>query len=1414
MRWRFFGVIILLSVQWGFPQSYIIKFTSAQKDPAAFRALLQSAVQRSNSKNKTSVQFSLRQFRQELSPKVSTFPWSRYSLIAFNRTPSAELLNSIEQVGSVEYLQLNNQYRAYSIPNDSAYPSQWNLERIRIKALREKGVINASLPSVIVGVIDTGIDDDHPDLKDAIAMNDGERGNGKESNGLDDDANGFIDDWRGYDFVDGDIQDEGDWSQRDNDPNDENGHGTSVAGIIGAKSGNGIGLSGVSNALLMPLRAFGKNGNGTDIDIASAIVYAADNGAEIINMSFGDVVQSPFLHDAVRYAYGKNVILVASSGNDGTDYPHYPSDFSEVISTGSVGQFNARSFFSSNSPSLDIMAPGEQIVTTTSGGGYTDQFAGTSAAAPHVSGTAAVLLSMQKRSMTTDPLLVPLRNEEIRGILLNSADDAGEPGWDKFYASGIVNAERALTAAGGSIVQIHSPRLDENIVSTVLPIVISAVSPYCERVELYYGIGDSPKDWSLVKSVNGRIFYRDTLTFWNITSFVPNIYQLRLIVKNSKGNDVETRQRIIIDATTPAILSFRYRDSVITFNDHIGLVEARMDRNTTASLYYRKKGETAYRVINSGGLQLNHAFVLSEGEFIPNVKYEFYCLFTENSVQKRATRFPNMGLVGFDHFDFSLDAQRIPSTGFVKKSFTLPAGYLLNSVPVIQGKNHVILNEYGPENTFGRLKAYQFAGGSFLVRDSSVQSWVPRSFVSKSSSDAPLILVQDRGTSQLLKVDTVTGKFFSVPVWGDSTDVWASQLIDLDGDARPEIIARSSSDFLIYRNIGNGQFSKVTQLPNPTKPLSGEAKNQFGPPRSLVGDFSGTGKKEIVFADYDGDLISYRQSSPNSLDFTLAWIDSTDLFEMSDYLAAGDFTGDGIQDIAVAGHSDLSWNQDREYNVPVWTIRVLSHRSADAPGTISTIWEQNVLGVRSGSGYDNGLVSGKLRSTDLKEALFISLNPNLYIVEWDALKKTFVPRWHHTSSSNSLIIDDLDGDSYNDLGFHTDGKTEFWSLENSAAVQTPYALTARPLGTSVIGLTWNSSSTTHRLYRGTHSDSLILIKTVNGKTWNDSSLTEDTRYYYSVSAFNGQESGMSERVSAVPHKNPLITSVKQSSLDQLTIDISYSITSSGLLNSRFILDPLTSTMAASSVVWRSPRSVIATFPSAVTPGNHTLKIAQLQDESGMSADTNQAFPFTAVMTEENVFLATSVSMPSSQRIVITFNGIPDLTTARQASRYTVKTVARTFSIASVDSVSPTSVALNFASGSALNALALRIETTLDRSIRSLSGTLLNSGKGQVLSIAQEAKDLEQIAVYPNPVKNSPVVSFANIPANCRITVYSPNGTKVKTFDERSGREGISWDLKDERGNIVSTGIYLYRVELMGTSNDIISTKLGKFAVIR
>ena len=202
---------------------------------------------------------------------------------------------------SIDYIQKASEYKLDFIPNDSLISDQWALEKIKAFDAWDKTL---GADTVLLGVIDTGIDYDHPDLKNKIYQNSGEtgldnQGNDKRSNNIDDDNNGFIDDYRGWDFTDrvGFPFDTsgGDYLDWDNDPKDENGHGSFIAGIAGAQTNNLTGIAGAApNIKLVNLRAFDPAGYGEEDDVAAAILYAVQMGVKVLNMSFGD---SALSHD-------------------------------------------------------------------------------------------------------------------------------------------------------------------------------------------------------------------------------------------------------------------------------------------------------------------------------------------------------------------------------------------------------------------------------------------------------------------------------------------------------------------------------------------------------------------------------------------------------------------------------------------------------------------------------------------------------------------------------------------------------------------------------------------------------------------------------------------------------------------------------------------------------------------------------------------------------------------------------------------------------------------------------------------------------------------------------------------------------------------------------------------------------------
>ncbi len=347
-----------------------------------------------------------------------------YKLKVSKNADIKKLAEEYSKLPYVEYAEPNYIYEILYQPDDSSFASQWGLNVIRAN---ESWNITRGNSSVVIAIIDTGVDWDHPDLALNIWNNTDEI----PDNGVDDDNNSYVDDVRGYDFVDIDnssYEDEGyifdpneDYNNNDTNPMDYHGHGTHCAGIAAAVTNNSQGIAGVCwYCKIMPVRAgfkiwcpasecgvAGWTGILEVDDIAHAIRYAADNNASIISMSFGGT-NSSTLQDAIDYAYSKNITLIAAAGNDGTSDKTnaYPAAYDNVIGVAATGEGDSVPSYSNYGAWVDVAAPGNNIYSTY----YNDTYAtmsGTSMAAPHVAGGAGLLLSYNSS----------LSQTEIRDIL-------------------------------------------------------------------------------------------------------------------------------------------------------------------------------------------------------------------------------------------------------------------------------------------------------------------------------------------------------------------------------------------------------------------------------------------------------------------------------------------------------------------------------------------------------------------------------------------------------------------------------------------------------------------------------------------------------------------------------------------------------------------------------------------------------------------------------------------------------------------------------------------------------------------------------------------------------------------------------------------------------------------------------------
>ena len=366
----------------------------------------------------------------------------------------------ISQLPEVVYAEPLFLYRVDDVtsctPNDSSRGLQWYLDRILADTAF---CISTGDTSVVIGIVDTGVQLDHPDLAANIWHNSGEMGldslgRDKRFNGIDDDGDGYVDDWQGWDFGGADFNN----PIGDNDPSPKstlNGHGTHVAGVASAVTNNSRGISGIGyNCRIMAIKTTSDNDTRPDgpyiVFGFDGIVFAADHGAKIINCSWGGAGASQFEQDVINYATQEGSLVVAAAGNGASSEPNYPSSYDNVLSVAATSLNDKKSTYSNYGSTIDVSAPGGEAVNSPTISIYSTDYpstygieAGTSFSSPLTAGLAALVA-------TKFPGYSPVQIGEQVRVTADSID-APNPFYIKQLGKGRINALRALTESWPSV---------------------------------------------------------------------------------------------------------------------------------------------------------------------------------------------------------------------------------------------------------------------------------------------------------------------------------------------------------------------------------------------------------------------------------------------------------------------------------------------------------------------------------------------------------------------------------------------------------------------------------------------------------------------------------------------------------------------------------------------------------------------------------------------------------------------------------------------------------------------------------------------------------------------------------------------------------------------------------------------------
>ncbi len=1324
---------------------------------------------------------------------------NQYYLANVTNLPESQQLAALNFPG-IAYIQQNYLRKMHLNPNDAYYnqlvhyvsqiPNAWNYST------------GSSL--IKVGIVDSGVLIHHPDLQANIYINLNEIPN----NGIDDDGNGYVDDWCGWDFADApEMADTalGDYIGQDNDVEDENFHGTHVAGIVGAVGNNNIGVVGVCwNVGIVPIRAGFRTTSGAgylqDDDAAAALIYATDMGCNVINMSWGDPNYSPIIADACEYAYSKGVTLIASAGNDAGPGLSYPAKLTSVISVGSVNKGKQLSGFSSYGTDLDLVAVGERVLSTYKLTGNEMYFMqdGTSMSAPFVTGAVALLLSLQ-------PDLSPA---EVRSRLLNSCEDINDLGFDIKTGHGLLNVKNLLDNINPPFVEITSP-LDQLGISETTSIIGSVYGDDFARYTVCYKSLSDPNGggWKDVTThypdptPHTVQVHNGVLAEFYIPYYFPEgTYLIRLQYEKcfNNVNRYNYFRTIIVDRSAPelkpqSLSGFkRYEKQNLRY-----YVAAVFDEVVRSELHVTASDGSVYQVYSTLQDSVQTWRLPDE---VPEGPI---------SISISAGNAANIWVHTqvFSNF-MNIVYENVPIYGFQAEVIGAPRRPLHRKYDFNGNGSAEYIAMEMPASGYGTVKAFEPYPDVHVQTHSFDDAFWPLDFGNTNQSGMELLLL--KGETAYLW-ETGTADTYPNPSLNIQLDVGISGgvMADYNNDGIPDFLTvknlPAEKVIQAYRRYANGTIDSLNTISNPTTTFE---RNNFVP-TIIVDNLDGDNIPDILSADTDGDVMVFEIINANL--HHMRW--STRLPVGNAYtLTTGDFDGDGSRDFFVGGWTTNILNPDLNF----WYFEGFKKQANDQYTSMGSIMFNDVQS-------QNSITSADLDS-DGKDELILAIAPNLYVLKFQNGK--FIPTFRGDSYRNYQVS----------TWFGTDGIPRIMAnvraeADSAVAVQwspqvpftgpaTPANLTAKPLNENSVKLKWVSSGAPqYAVYRKNSANEVTLLATGLFTSYTDTDLISGQVYNYAIAAidpsYTPSTSNLSMWIEATPLPKPKVIDSQMVGSRELRLFFDQAMPSGFTNPACYMLNngmgnPLSGNSIANQ--FGVQLRFRDTFPAI-----DSLFVIELRGLSGISGvdieDSLYSFAYTPDVIAPEIIEV--MVLPSKQAISIKYSEELSPGATSYLPNYLLTCPQNDADNAVVSaSLDVDTITIGFAHPLKHSNYAYFLETN---NLSDLAGNLVSPQHNLARFNIQTISNLKNLTVFPNPVtpKHNPAATFVNFPVDKpgKIAIYNSAGNLVFTqnigpFTLQSNNITWTWDLKNNDGRPVSSGVYFYVVEM----ND--EFKRGKLAVIR